>query len=156
EPLPAETAAAASSIASPEPPPTPIPAAEAPPPPRAEIAADTTAPVPGSAEPVPEAAQPAPSVVEAPAPPGPAPSAPAGPGWAEPALPPSSVGATFVIRRRPRVLAYLIEKSGEAVGRVSQLEDGVTDLGRDPRNHIVLSDVMVSGFHLRVEREPDG
>jgi len=66
------------------------------------------------------------------------------------------VGATFVIRRRTRVLAYLIEKEGEAVGRVSQLEDSVTDAGRDPRNHIVLGDVLVSGFHLRVEREPDG
>jgi pSer/pThr/pTyr-binding forkhead associated (FHA) protein len=66
------------------------------------------------------------------------------------------VGQTFVIRRRPRVLAYLIEKEGEQVGRVYQLEDDVTDIGRDPRNHVVVTDVMVSGFHARVERGPDG
>lgn len=95
------------------------------------------------------------------------PSAPPGPPAAAPAprpsgavpptdLPRSSVGATFAIRRRPRVLAYLIEKEGEAVGRVHQLDDDVTDIGRDPRNHIVLSDVMVSGFHARIERGPDG
>jgi hypothetical protein len=70
--------------------------------------------------------------------------------------PQSSVGQTFVIRRRPRVLAYLIEKEGEQVGRVFQLEDEVTDIGRDPRNHVVVNDVMVSGFHARVERGPDG
>lgn len=73
-----------------------------------------------------------------------------------PDLPQSSVGATFAIRRRPRVLAYLIEKAGEAVGRIHQLDDDVTDIGRDPRNHIVLTDVMISGFHARVERGPDG
>ncbi|MER3421289.1 MAG: hypothetical protein C4290_12560, partial [Chloroflexota bacterium] len=31
--------------------------------------------------------------------------------------PVSSVGGTVVIRRRPRMLAYLIEKEGEQVGR---------------------------------------
>lgn len=87
------------------------------------------------------------------------PIAPAGPpsgriGGAD--RPQSSVGQTFVIRRRPRVLAYLIEKEGEQVGRVYQLEDDVTDIGRDPRNHVVVTDVMVSGFHARVERGPDG
>jgi hypothetical protein len=84
--------------------------------------------------------------------PAPPPNAPSRP----PDLPRSSVGATFAIRRRPRILAYLIEKEGEAVGRVHQLDDDVTDIGRDPRNHIVLSDVMISGFHARVERGPDG
>jgi pSer/pThr/pTyr-binding forkhead associated (FHA) protein len=71
-------------------------------------------------------------------------------------LPRSSVGATFAIRRKPRVLAYLIEREGEALGRVHQLEEDVTDIGRDPRNHIVLGDVQISGFHARVERVPDG
>lgn len=71
-------------------------------------------------------------------------------------LPRSSVGATFVVRRRQRVLAYLIEREGEAVGRVHQLDDDVTDIGRDPRNHIALTDVMISGFHARIERGPDG
>jgi hypothetical protein len=71
-------------------------------------------------------------------------------------LPRSSVGATFAIRRKPRVLAYLIEREGEAMGRVHQLEEDVTDIGRDPRNHIVLADVQISGFHARVERGPDG
>lgn len=70
--------------------------------------------------------------------------------------PMSSVGQTFVIRRRPRSLAFLIEKEGEQVGRVFQLEQDVTDIGRDPRNHVVVSDVLVSGFHARVERSPDG
>jgi hypothetical protein len=91
----------------------------------------------------------------------PPPMAPASP--PAPAQPPreggvprSSVGATFVVRRRPRVLAYLIEREGEAVGRVHQLEDEVTDIGRDPTNHIVLGDVLVSGFHARIERGPDG
>jgi pSer/pThr/pTyr-binding forkhead associated (FHA) protein len=84
------------------------------------------------------------------------PSPPAGAAPQAPDLPRSSVGATFAIRRRPRVLAYLIEKEGEAIGRVHQLDDDVTDIGRDPRNHIVLSDVMISGFHARVERGPDG
>jgi len=54
------------------------------------------------------------------------------------------------------VLAYLIEREGEAVGRVHQLDDDVTDIGRDPRNHIVVGDVLVSGFHARIERGPDG
>jgi pSer/pThr/pTyr-binding forkhead associated (FHA) protein len=71
-------------------------------------------------------------------------------------VPRSSVGATFVVRRRPRVLAYLIEREGEAVGRVHQLDDDITDIGRDPRNHLVLGDVLVSGFHARIERGPDG
>lgn len=70
--------------------------------------------------------------------------------------PRSSVGATFAIRRRARVLAYLIEKAGDEVGRVHQLDDDVTDIGRDPRNHVVLNDVVISGFHARVERGPDG
>ncbi|MGH2603218.1 MAG: FHA domain-containing protein, partial [Dehalococcoidia bacterium] len=35
------------------------------------------------------------------------------------------------------------------------LEEDVTDLGRDPRNHIALADVQVSGFHARIERGPD-
>jgi pSer/pThr/pTyr-binding forkhead associated (FHA) protein len=70
--------------------------------------------------------------------------------------PASSVGQTFVIRRRPRSLAFLIEKEGEQIGRVLQLEPDVTDIGRDPRNHVVVSDVLVSGFHARVERGPDG
>lgn len=80
---------------------------------------------------------------------------PAGPP-ADGGMPRSSVGATFVVRRRPRVLAYLIEREGEAVGRVHQLDDDVTDIGRDPRNHLVLGDVLVSGFHARIERGPDG
>jgi len=42
------------------------------------------------------------------------------------------------------------------MGRVHQLEEDVTDIGRDPRNHIVLTDVQISGFHARVERGPDG
>jgi pSer/pThr/pTyr-binding forkhead associated (FHA) protein len=54
------------------------------------------------------------------------------------------------------VLAYLIEREGEAVGRVHQLDEEVTDIGRDPTNHIVLGDVLVSGFHARIERGPDG
>lgn len=70
--------------------------------------------------------------------------------------PVSSVGGTVVIRRRPRMLAYLIEKEGEQVGRVFQVEHDVTDIGRDPRNHVVISDVHVSGFHARLERLPNG
>ena len=70
--------------------------------------------------------------------------------------PVSSVGRTVVVRRRPRALAYLIEKEGEQVGRPFQLEEDVTDIGRDPRNHVVVNDVMVSAFHARVERAPDG
>jgi len=65
------------------------------------------------------------------------------------------VDATFVIRRRPRLFAYLIEREGELPGRVHQLREDVTDLGRDPRNHIVLADVLVSGFHARIERDDD-
>lgn len=95
----------------------------------------------------------------------------AGPGMGQPYGPPSepsrppappvdrpasSVGGTVVIRRRPRMLAYLIEKEGEQVGRVFQVEHDVTDIGRDPRNHVVISDVHVSGFHARLERLPTG
>lgn len=116
---------------------------EAPPPPRME---PEEAIVPAAPRPSPQP--------EAP------PSAPAAPPRPAPApaneLPRSSVGATFAIRRRPRVLAYFIEREGEAVGRVHQLEEDVTDIGRDPRNHITLSDVQISGFHARVERGPDG
>jgi hypothetical protein len=70
--------------------------------------------------------------------------------------PASSVGRTVVIRRVPRVLAYLIEKEGEQIGRPFQLESDVSDIGRDPRNHLVVSDRLVSAFHARVERAPDG
>ena len=70
--------------------------------------------------------------------------------------PASSVGQTFVIRRRPRTLAYLIEKEGQQVGRVYQIDKDITDIGRDPRNTIVLTDGAVSGFHARLERGPDG
>lgn len=94
-----------------------------------------------------------------PPPPAFAPAAPvpaAGPAGGDEGRPVSSVGQTFVIRRKPRSLAFLIEKEGEQVGRVFQLERDVTDLGRDPRNHIVVSDVLVSGFHARVERGGDG
>jgi hypothetical protein len=113
-------------------------------PPRMEPAESIVPSVPSGAAPGPAAMPPA----------MPSPSAGAAP--QAPDLPRSSVGATFAIRRRPRVLAYLIEKEGEAIGRVHQLDDDVTDIGRDPRNHIVLSDVMISGFHARVERGPDG
>ena len=117
----------------------PPPALPADPPPRVEPAEATVppAPAPAVAPPTPSA-QPPPSARDA------------------GDLPRSSVGATFVIRRRPRVLAYLIEREGEAVGRVYQLDEDVTDIGRDPRNHIVLSDVLISGFHARIERGPDG
>lgn len=54
------------------------------------------------------------------------------------------------------MLAYLIEREGEAVGRVHQLEEDVTDVGRDPTNHITISDVQISAFHARIERGPDG
>ena len=70
-------------------------------------------------------------------------------------VPRSSVEATFVIRRRPRLLAYLVEREGELVGRVHQLRPDLTEIGRDPRNDIVLADVLVSGFHVRVERDHD-
>lgn len=87
-------------------------------------------------------------------PPAAAPAPPARPPLGAP-QPQSSVGATFAVRRRSRLLAYLIEKEGETTGRVHQLNEDTTDIGRDPRNHITLSDEKVSGFHARVERGPD-
>lgn len=81
---------------------------------------------------------------------------PASPRGERGSRPPSSVGLTFVIGRRPRLLAYLIETEGESVGRVHQLVDGGIEIGRDPRNTIVLDDGLVSGFHARIEREGDG
>jgi hypothetical protein len=124
--------------------------------PRVESQPEPLPPTPPRMEPpeaiVPAAPQPA---AQPPPPPPAAGPARSGPGSSND-LPRSSVGATFAIRRRPRVLAYLIEREGEEVGRVHQLEDDVTDIGRDPRNHIVLTDVLVSGFHARVERAPDG
>jgi pSer/pThr/pTyr-binding forkhead associated (FHA) protein len=42
------------------------------------------------------------------------------------------------------------------VGRIHQLDDDFTDIGRDPRNHVVLRDDRISGFHARIERGPDG
>ncbi|MFN8559954.1 MAG: FHA domain-containing protein, partial [Dehalococcoidia bacterium] len=46
-----------------------------------------------------------------------------------------------------------IEKEGGQIGRAFQLESEVTDIGRDPRNHLVISDPMVSAFHARIERD---
>lgn len=126
------------------------------------LARPAAGPLPGPA-PVIRETVPPPEVAPAPrpAPPG---SSPAYTPPAEASQPPapsgdrpvSSVGGTVVIRRRPRMLAYLIEKEGEQVGRVFQVEHDVTDIGRDPRNHVVISDVHVSGFHARLERLPSG
>jgi hypothetical protein len=118
-------------------------------------------PVPAPAPPVRE--PPAPAVAgPPPAPPrppedrpAPAPPRPTAPG-AGGDRPISSVGRTVVVRRHPRVLAYLIEKEGEQMGRPIQLEEEITDIGRDPRNHVVITDQLVSAFHARVERAPDG
>lgn len=122
------------------------PAPSAPPPP---------APAPAPAAPV--VAELAPPVTAAPEPaaPPPAPSAPA----SERALPrqPSSVGATVVIGRRSRGLAFLIEKEGDQVGRVFQLEQrDPTNIGRDPLNTVVVNDPLVSGFHARLDPMGDG
>ena len=101
---------------------------------------------PHDAEPVPErrpvAEQPSPS------------SVPGGPSQGA-ERPVSSVGRTVVLRPRGRMLAFLIEKEGEQIGRASQLDEHITDIGRDPRNHVTVSDAQVSGFHLRIERTPD-
>jgi pSer/pThr/pTyr-binding forkhead associated (FHA) protein len=141
-----ESAPVAQAPAAPPPAPVPSPpATEMPPaePPREAEPAGYRYPPP---EPPRNTAEQTPPVSSAPP--------PARPGGVD--RPQSSVGQTFVIRRRPRVLAYLIEKEGEQVGRVYQLEDDVTDIGRDPRNHVVVTDVMVSAFHARVERGSDG
>ncbi len=130
---------------------------------RAEAEPVRPAAGPSGAAPVIRETVPPPDVTPAPRPAAPAMGPAAGPP-SEPIRPPapsaerpvSSVGGTVVIRRRPRMLAYLIEKEGEQVGRVFQVEHDVTDIGRDPRNHVVISDVHVSGFHARLERLPSG
>ena len=128
----------------PLPPPVAVAAPPAPAPHRMEPGEAIIPPAPAGGSPPAIAAQAVPAAGPPPAPPG------------SGELPQSSVGGTVAIRRRSRVLAYLIEREGEAVGRVHQLDDDFTDMGRDPRNHIVLTDVKISGFHARVERGPDG
>lgn len=160
------------AVAPPEPPapmPPPAPVRRQPPPMVAPVAqhvppmiapaqaappqyAQAGAPAPPAA--YPQAEPPAPPRIES-YQPSPPPALPGAPHFGVD-RPISSVGQTFAIRRRPRMLSYLIEKEGEQVGRVFQLEEDVTDIGRDPRNHIAVNDVMVSGFHARVERAPDG
>ncbi len=130
---------------SPAPPPAPPPSYAA----QGQPPMPPAPPAPAIRETMPPPEPPPAPLVRATVPPQPA--APAGPD-----RPVSSVGGTVVIRRRPRALAYLIEKEGEQVGRVFQLEQDVTDIGRDPRNHVVVTDVLVSGWHARVERAPDG
>lgn len=107
----------------------------------------------GRLEPTSAAGSASAAVIDGPPPPAAVPAALRGERGARP---PSSVGLTFVIGRRPQLLAYVIETAGDTVGRVYQLRDDATDIGRDPRNTIVLDDGLVSGFHARIERDGDG
>ncbi|MHB8575834.1 MAG: MMPL family transporter [Dehalococcoidia bacterium] len=63
---------------------------------------------------------------------------------------------TVIIRRRPRMLAYLVETQGDEVGRVFDLTDDIITIGRSPRNKIVLTDTAISGRHAQVLRGLDG
>lgn len=63
---------------------------------------------------------------------------------------------TVVVRKRAPILAYLVEKEGEQAGRVFKLGGDITDVGRDRRNQVMIGDVLVSGYHLRIKRTPDG
>lgn len=50
-------------------------------------------------------------------------------------------------------LAWLIEKKGQRVGRTHRLYDGITTVGREANNNIVLSDPGVSAQHAKIRIE---
>jgi hypothetical protein len=50
-------------------------------------------------------------------------------------------------------LAWLIEKKGERIGRTHRLADGITSIGRDANNHIVLNDQSISAQHAKIRVE---
>ena len=50
-------------------------------------------------------------------------------------------------------LAWLIEKKGSRVGRTHRLADGITAIGRDADNQIVLSDQGISSHHAKIRIE---
>jgi pSer/pThr/pTyr-binding forkhead associated (FHA) protein len=92
---------------------------------------------------------PVPTLVPAPAP---APVAVAGP----PPRVQSSQAVTVALRRPRRALAFLVETEGAEAGRIYQLSESITLMGRDPRNEIVLAEPSVSSFHARIMRGLDG
>ena len=63
---------------------------------------------------------------------------------------------TVIIRRRPKMLAYLVETQGDEVGKVFDLTDDITTIGRSPRNKIVLDESAVSARHAQILRGLDG
>lgn len=60
---------------------------------------------------------------------------------------------TVLIKREPPVLAWLIVKSGKLAGKEYRLRADVTDIGREPANHIVVEDEAASRQHARIKYE---
>jgi len=56
----------------------------------------------------------------------------------------------------PRDTAVLIVRSGAQAGERFELEEDVTNLGRDPDSEIMLDDITVSRRHVTIERTAQG
>jgi RND superfamily putative drug exporter len=67
-----------------------------------------------------------------------------------------SLVSPTVVTRRLRLMDLLVMVDGEEPGRVFPLEGDTISIGRDPRNQIALTDVKLSGFHVRLQRGLDG
>jgi|GEM_PF-76169 len=64
------------------------------------------------------------------------------------------VSPTVTYRRPPQKLAYLVQRGqSDATFRLTEEQTGI---GRDASNQVVLADQMISAFHARIVREPDG
>ncbi len=62
-------------------------------------------------------------------------------------------GGTVRLNLRPRELAYLIIKEGSGKGRQYQLNQGITTIGRDSGNDIILDDESLSRDHAKIRQE---
>jgi pSer/pThr/pTyr-binding forkhead associated (FHA) protein len=71
-------------------------------------------------------------------------------------VPPVSLVSPTVVTRKLRLMDLLVMVDGEEPGKVFPLEGDTVGIGRDPRNQIVLNDVKLSGFHVRLQRGLDG
>ena len=72
------------------------------------------------------------------------------------AAPRDSLVAPTVMTRRMRLTDLLVVVEGDEPGKVYNLEGDTISIGRDPRNQIVLNDVRLSAFHVRLQRGLDG
>lgn len=66
---------------------------------------------------------------------------------------PANTSRTIVLPEHALLLAYLVNQEGD---EEYPLAPGITTVGRRPGCDIVVSDTMVSGLHMTIERTPGG